>query len=116
MHVRRQASLDDFLLRSASVVTDFSIYMAVASLCARCLPLAVETGRYRTPKVPLGEGYTGKLCNNGKVKTEFHFVMECSKLQTCEMSYSLLYPNVTHVLCTLIYLTSFYMAHKNGAP
>jgi len=57
VHVRRQASLDDFLLRSASVVTDFSIYMAVASLCARCLPLAVETGRYRTPKVPLGEGY-----------------------------------------------------------
>ena len=57
MHVRRQASLDDFLLRSASVVTDFSIYMAVASLCARCLPLAEETGRYRTPKVPLGEGY-----------------------------------------------------------
>ena len=42
----------------------------------------------------LGKGI-GKLCNNGKVKTEFHFVMECSKLQTCEMSYSLLYPNVT---------------------
>ena len=22
-----------------------------------------------------------KLCNNGKVETEFHFVMECNKLQ-----------------------------------
>ena len=53
---------------------------AMASLCAGCLPLAVETGRYRIPKGPLGERVC-KLCNNDKVKTEFHFVMECSKLQ-----------------------------------
>ena len=53
---------------------------AVASLRAGCLPLAVETGRYWTPKVPLGERVC-KLCNNGKVETEFHFVMECNKLQ-----------------------------------
>ena len=38
-------------------------------------------GRYRIPKVPLGERVC-KLCNNGKVETEFHFVMECNKLQT----------------------------------
>ena len=38
---------------------------------------AVETGRYRTPKVPLGE----RVCKNGKFETEFHFVMECNKLQ-----------------------------------
>ena len=49
-------------------------------MCAGCLPLAVETGRYRTPKVPLGERVC-KLCNNDKVETEFHFVTECSKLQ-----------------------------------
>ena len=35
---------------------------------------AVETGRYRTSKVPLGE----RVCNNSKAETEFHFV---SKLQ-----------------------------------
>ena len=52
----------------------------MASLRAGCLLLAVETGRYRTPKVPLGERVC-KLCNNDKVETEFHFVMECSKLQ-----------------------------------
>ena len=52
----------------------------MASLRAGCLLLAVETGRYRIPKVPLGERVC-KLCNNDKVETEFHFVMECSKLQ-----------------------------------
>ena len=35
----------------------------------------------RIPKVPLGERVC-KLCNNDKVETEFHFVMECSKIQT----------------------------------
>ena len=39
--------------------------------------MAVETGRYRTPKVPLGEG----ICNNGKVETKSQFVMEYIKLQ-----------------------------------
>ena len=43
----------------------------MASLHAGCLLLAVETGRYRIPTVPLGERAC-KLCNNGKVKTEFH--------------------------------------------
>ena len=50
---------------------------------------AVETGRYRTPKVPLGERVC-KCCNNDKVETEFYFVMECSKLQNPEMRCSLL--------------------------
>ena len=52
----------------------------MASLRAGCLPLAVEISSYWTPKVPLGERVC-KLCNNGKVETEFHFVMKCSKLQ-----------------------------------
>ena len=52
----------------------------MVSLHAGCLPLAVETGRYWIPKMPLGERVC-KLCNNDKVETEFHFVMECSKLQ-----------------------------------
>ena len=43
----------------------------------------VETGRCRIPKMPLGERVC-KLCNNDKVETEFHFVMECSKLQTLQ--------------------------------
>ena len=62
---------------------------AVASLHAGCLLLAVETGRYQTPKVLLGERAC-KICNNDKVETEFHFVMECSKRQLCEMNCSLL--------------------------
>ena len=74
----------------------------MASLRAGCLPLAVETGRYRTPKVPLGERVC-KLCNNGKVETEFHFVMECNKLQNLRNELFF------QVLCTLIYLTSFYI-------
>ena len=53
----------------------------MASLRAGCLLLAVETGRCRTPKVPRGERVC-KLCNNDKVEMEFHFVMECTKLQT----------------------------------
>ena len=52
----------------------------MASQCAGCLLLAVQTGRYRTPMVPLGKRVC-KLCNNDKGETEFHFVMECSKLQ-----------------------------------
>ena len=51
----------------------------MASLRAGCLPLAVETGRYQIPKVPLGERVC-KLCNNDKVETEIHFVMGCIKL------------------------------------
>ena len=43
---------------------------AVASLHAGCLLLAMETGRYRTPKVPLGEGVC-KLCHNDKLRLNF---------------------------------------------
>ena len=53
---------------------------------------AVETGRYRTPKVPLGERVC-KCCNNDKVETEFHFVMECSKLYTKLAKCAVLYYN-----------------------
>ena len=56
---------------------------AVSSLPAGCLLLAVETGRYQTPKVPQGEGVC-KLCHSciHVVETECHFVMEFSQLQT----------------------------------
>jgi len=44
-------------------------------------------------------------------------VIECSKLQTCEMSYSLLAISKRDpCFMYLDILTSFYMAHKNGAP
>ena len=51
----------------------------LASLRAGCLPLAVETGRYRSPKVPLTE----RLCNvysEGAVEDELHFVTNCEPL------------------------------------
>lgn len=51
----------------------------MASLRAGCLPLGIETGRYRTPKVPL-EQRVCSVCNSGDVEDEFHFVMICCKL------------------------------------
>ena len=45
------------------------------------LPVTVETrNKGEVENMPLGERVC-KLCNNDKVETEFHFVMECSKLQ-----------------------------------
>ena len=79
---------------------------AVASLRAGCLPLAVETGRYRIPKVPLGERVC-KLCNNGKVETEFHFVMECNKLQTLRNELFLIITEKDHTFMHLNIIDKF---------
>ena len=57
----------------------------MASLRAGCLPLGIETGRYRTPKVPL-EQRVCPVCNSGHVEDEFHFVI-CCKLN--EVRYKL---------------------------
>ena len=53
----------------------------LASLRAGCLPLAVETGRYRTPKVPLVDRLC-LLCNCGQIEDEMHFLVECPYLHT----------------------------------
>ena len=53
---------------------------ALASLRSGCLPLAVETGRYRIPKVPLNQR-TCKICNQNCIEDEFHFIIECITLQ-----------------------------------
>ena len=45
-----------------------------------CLPLAVETGRHRIPKVPLNQR-TCKICNQNCIEDEFHFIIECITLQ-----------------------------------
>ena len=50
----------------------------MASLRAGCLPLGVETGRYRIPKVPL-ERRVCQVCNSDLVEDEFHFDMVCNK-------------------------------------
>ena len=52
----------------------------MASLRAGCLPLGVETGRYRIPKVPL-ERRVCLACNSNSIEDEFHFVMVCNKLE-----------------------------------
>ena len=44
----------------------------MASLRAGCLPLGVETRRYRIPGVPL-ERRVCQVCNSDLVKDEFHF-------------------------------------------
>ena len=53
---------------------------ALASLLSGCLPLALETGRYRIPKVPLNQR-TCKICNQNCIEDEFHFIIECITLQ-----------------------------------
>ena len=53
---------------------------ALASLRSGCLPLAVETGRHRIPKVPL-EQRVCKICNNNSIEDEYHFIMECTPLK-----------------------------------
>ena len=53
---------------------------ALASLRSGCLPLAVETGRYRIPKVPLNQR-TCKICNQNCIEDEFLFIIECITLQ-----------------------------------
>ena len=52
----------------------------MALLRAGCLPLGVETGRYRIPKVTL-ERWVCQVCNSDLVENEFHFVMVCNKLE-----------------------------------
>ena len=55
---------------------------ALASLRSGCLPLAVETGWYRIPKVPLNQR-TCKICNQNCIEDEFNFIIiiECITLQ-----------------------------------
>ena len=53
----------------------------LASLRAGCLPMAVETGRYRSPKVPLAERLCN-VCSEGAVEDELHFVTYCKPLST----------------------------------
>ena len=48
----------------------------VGSLRAGCLPLAVETGRYQSPKVPLVDRVC-TLCDAGCVEDEIHFITTC---------------------------------------
>ena len=52
----------------------------IAALRGGCLPLQVETGRYRLPKTPY-HLRTCRLCCSGEVETEFHFVMVCKALE-----------------------------------
>ena len=41
------------------------------------LPLAIETGRYSRPQIPLNERLC-KLCYNTAAENEIHFLMNCS--------------------------------------
>ena len=51
----------------------------MVQLRAGCLPLELETARYRSPRVPVSERVC-KLYALDKVENEFHFVMECPRL------------------------------------
>ena len=46
----------------------------LASLRAGCLPLAVETGHFRSSKIPLADR-TCPLCNCNEIEDEYHFLI-----------------------------------------
>ena len=52
----------------------------MAALRGGCLPVHVETGRYRAPKTPY-HLRTCRLCSSDSVETAFHFVMLCPALE-----------------------------------
>ena len=51
----------------------------MASVRAGCLPLGIEIGHYRIPKIPLGQRVC-LVCSDGAVEDEYHFVVSCAKL------------------------------------
>ena len=55
----------------------------VAMLRCGCLPLEVETGRYRTPKTPLLQR-TCEICGNG-IGDETHFLNYCQPLTSLRL-------------------------------
>ena len=69
-------SSEQYIMRSASL----NKRRIVAQLRCGCLPLEVETGRYRSPKTPLMER-TCQLCKDG-VGDESHFLLSCHELSS----------------------------------
>ena len=51
----------------------------ITMLRCGCLPLEVETGRYRSPKTPISSR-TCQLCNDGSIGDEVHFLNCCRPL------------------------------------
>ena len=51
----------------------------ITMLRCGCLPLEVETGRYRSPKTPISSR-TCQLCNDGSIGDEVHFLNSCRPL------------------------------------
>ena len=71
-------------------------WWALASLRSGCLPLAVETGRYQIPKVPLNQR-TCKICNQNCIEDEF--LMSVLPYKDRENSYFYLYHYMVHHSC-----------------
>ena len=51
----------------------------MVQLRAGCLPLELETARYRSPRIPVSERVC-KLCTLKEVEDKFHFVIWCPRL------------------------------------
>ena len=54
-----------------------SVRRIIAQFRSGSLPLAIETGRYARPQVPL-EDRRCQFCNEGVVEVEKHFLMNCN--------------------------------------
>ena len=72
--VKSKPAPEPYILNSISMNRRRTIIM----LRCGCLPLEVETGRYRTPKTPLQQRIC-QLCENG-VGDETHFLNHCKPL------------------------------------
>ena len=53
----------------------------ITMLRCGCLPLAIELGRYRSPKTPLNQR-TCPICNSEELEDECHFLTSCNTLHT----------------------------------
>lgn len=76
--INKECYLDRFLsIKQRSALARF-----------RCgsFPLAVELGRYRRPVTPL-EQRTCRLCNNGQIENEMHFLMQCTTYSDIRSTY-----------------------------
>lgn len=67
---------EEYILSSASVGKK----RIITQLRCGCLPLEIETGRYRSPKLPLSERIC-QLCGSD-VGDEIHFLLKCPSLSS----------------------------------
>ncbi len=57
------------------------VWWVMAAIRGGCLPLAIETGRYHSPKIPLSDRLC-VYCSSDAVEDTTHFILFCTKYTT----------------------------------